>query len=326
LAYCLVGRLSRNIREAYQWLIERYNPGDEIFIFGFSRGAYTARSLTGYIARFGLLKRGSRLSPNRLYRRYRHCQARRTIWNLIEGQKAGTLGKITREEELILKYSQPINIKFVGVWDTVGTLGIPLFHIPRVSRSMLGFHDTGLRRPMENGFHALALDELRQDFVPTLWTLESAADSYSAITDGAPRPLTSVEQRWFVGSHDNVGGGLKNDALANIPLRWIMKKALLHGLAFQNEVVVDADVVTAPIFDSYGDMWNGLYARWTQPYLRTIGGTQTVNETIDVSVFDRWRSDPEYHPNNLVDWVKRHDVLTLNKSVRADKPKEAAPD
>jgi uncharacterized protein (DUF2235 family) len=332
----LYGRhLSRNIRCAYEWLIDHYNPGDEIFIFGFSRGAYTARSLTGYIAKCGLLKRGAPLGVNQLYNRYRRPDAR-TIWNLIESRNAGTLGQTTPEEKSMLEYSQPIHIKFVGVWETVGTLGIPRFDIRFISRSTLDFHDTGLRRPMENGFHALAIDEHRRQFPPTLWTVRRPKDSNVRIAE--PRPLTSVEQRWFVGSHDNIGGGRKNDPLANIPLRWIMKKASLHGLAFRNDVVdEDEDVLKADIYNSYSDFMCGIYARFSSPYLRPIGeppkeqsdGTHTiVNETIDVSVFDRWRSDSEYRPNNLVDWRKRRnvDIATLNKSVRADEPKEAVPD
>jgi len=323
--------LDKTITDAYEWLSDKYNPGDEIFIFGFSRGAYAARSLAGYIAKYGLLKRGAPLGVKQLYERYRRNA--RTIWEILGSPEGAT----DAEEQWIVKYSQSIYIKFVGVWDTVGTLGIPFFHIPGISRSTLGFLDTGLSRPIENGFHALAIDEHRRDFTPTLWTVESM-DSNTAIKDAPPkRPLTSVEQRWFVGSHDNIGGGRKNDPLAKVPLRWIMKKALLHGLAFQDDVDVDADVLKARIYDSYSDFWYGIYARCNSPYFRPIGeppkgqtdGAHTnVNETIDVSVFDRWRSDPEYRPNNLVDWRKRRnvDIATLKTSVRADEPKEDVPD
>ena len=116
-----------------------------------------------------------------------------------------------------------------------------------------------------------------------------------------------------------------------------MKKALLHGLAFQNDVDVDADVLKARIYDSYSDFWYGIYARCNSPYFRPIGeplkeqtdGTHTiVNETIDVSVFERWRGVPEYRPSNLVDWMERYhvDIATLKTSVRADKPTEVVPD
>jgi uncharacterized protein (DUF2235 family) len=323
--------LDKNITDAYEWLIDKYKPGNEIFIFGFSRGAYAARSLAGYIAKCGLLNRGAPLGVKQLYERYRRNA--RTIWKILGSPEGAT----DPEEQWIVKYSQAIPIKFVGVWDTVGTLGIPWFHIPGISRSTLGFLDTGLSRPIENGFHALAIDEHRAAFPPTLWTVEPM-DSNTAIKDAPPkRPLTSVEQRWFVGSHDNIGGGRKNDPLAKVPLRWIMKKALLHGLAFQNDVDVDADVLEARIYDSYSDFGFGIYARFSSPYFRPIGeppkeqsdGTHTiVNETIDASVFQRLRNDPGYCPHNLVEWASRHgvDIAALKNSVRADKPTEVVPD
>ncbi len=184
--------LDKNITDAYEWLIDKYKPGDEIFIFGFSRGAYTARSLAGYIAKCGLLKQGSPLGVKQLNNRYRRPEAR-TIWELLERRERTT----NLEEQWMLKYSQAIPIKLVGVWDTVGALGIPWFHIPGISRSTLKFLHTGLRVPIENGFHALAIDEHRAVFPPTLWTVRKPKDS--AATIAAPRPLTSVEQRWFVG-------------------------------------------------------------------------------------------------------------------------------
>ncbi len=326
--------LDKNITDAYEWLIDKYNPGDDIFIFGFSRGAYTARSLAGYIAKCGLLKPGAPLGVKQLYKRYRRAEAR-TIWELLESRDAGTLGETSLEEQWILKYSEPIHIKVVGVWDTVGALGIPWFHIPRISRSTLKFLHTGLRRPIENGFHALAVDEHRRAFPPTLWTVRKPKDPNATIA--APRPLTSVEQRWFVGSHPNIGGGCESDLLLQIPFGWIMKKASFHGLAFRNDVDLDGDVLQAPISDSYCEFMYGAYAICSNPYYRPIGelpkeicdGTHAiVNETIDASVFERWRSAAKYRPYNLVAWAKRYavDIATLNKSVRADKPKEVVPD
>ena len=118
--------LDDNIRLAYEWLIENYNDGDEIFIFGFSRGAYTARSLAGLIAKLGILKPGSPIGVAQLYERYKRSDEQ-TIWELHELQDAGTLNDITLEERWMLKYSQRAKIKVVAVWDTVGSLGVPAF-------------------------------------------------------------------------------------------------------------------------------------------------------------------------------------------------------
>jgi uncharacterized protein (DUF2235 family) len=331
----MVGKgLSENVTDAYKWLMDEYHEGDEIFIFGFSRGAYTARSLAGFIAKYGLLKPGAPLGVNQLYERYRRALDK-TIWKLLEERAGGTLANATLEEKWMLKYSQAVRVKFIGVWDTVGALGIPALSIPGVSRSTLGFLHTGLRVHIEHGFHALAVDEHRRAFSPTLWTVRKPKDPNVVIA--APRPLESVEQRWFVGAHANVGGGCRNDLLAQLPLRWMMAKASAHGLTFRNEIEIDAEVRSAPISDSYSEFLRGAYSRVSPRYYRPIGEYPgedadsthpNVNETIDASVFDRWRNDPSYRPPNLGDWARwrRVDIATLDQSVRADDPRSVVPD
>jgi uncharacterized protein (DUF2235 family) len=327
--------LSDNVIEAYEWLIDQYNAGDEVFLFGFSRGAYTARSLAGFIAKYGLLKPGSPLGVEQLYDRYRRADDS-TIWKLLEARTAGSLGECSLEEQWMLKYSQAIQIKLVAVWDTVGSLGIPLFSIQGISSSTLSFLHTGLRLSIENGYHALAIDEHRRSFAPTLWTTRTPTATNAVVA--APRAAANVEQRWFVGTHGNVGGGYPSDLLAQIPLRWIMIKAAIHGLAFRTDVELDGDVLRAPIPDSHKEFMYSCYRvlspRW---YYRPIGkeplkkddGTHTnVNETIDVSVFDRWRAQPQYRPDNLAAWAKRHqvDIGSLDHSVMASEPRTLAPE
>jgi Uncharacterized alpha/beta hydrolase domain (DUF2235) len=269
-----------------------------------------------------------------LYERYRRPKER-TIWALLDAQQNGTIGEITLEEQWMLKYSMAIHIKFVGVWDTVGELGIPLFSIPGISRSTLGFLTTGLRRPIDFGFHALAVDEHRQVYSPTLWTVKAL--NHPDPDAAPPRPITSVEQRWFVGAHANVGGGYESDLLPQIPLRWLMKKASLHGLAFRNDVDLDGDELKAPITDSYRTFMYGIYHWFSRPYYRPLaespkvakdGTEKTVNETIDASVFARWNNDRNYRPPNLVEWANRQQVNIekINTSVLADVPAMPAPD
>ncbi|MBX9825349.1 MAG: DUF2235 domain-containing protein [Xanthobacteraceae bacterium] len=326
--------LSQNVREAYEWLIDNYNIGDDIFIFGFSRGAYTARSLAGLIAKHGLLKPGSPLGVAQIFARYQRPDDR-TLWKLGELQAQGALTNVTLEEQWMMKYSQPVKIKMVGVWDTVGSLGIPFFSIAGISRSTFGWLHTGLRLSIENGYHALAIDEHRRDFAPTLWSVRWPNDPKAVFA--APRPLASVEQRWFAGAHANVGGGYASDLLAQVPLRWLMKNASRHGLVFRNDVELDGDVLTAAMADSYKAFMGGIYSKVSRRYYRAIGaapearegGTHTnVNETIDGSVFERWRSRSDYRPPNLADWAKRKtvDPTKLKGSVRADNPSAAAPD
>lgn len=328
--------LGDNIKEAYKWLIDVYSPNDEIFIFGFSRGAFTARSLAGLITKYGVLKPGAPLSINQIYDRYERANDE-TIWKLCAQMDEGsrTVESCSLEERWLVKYSMRVPIKMVGVWDTVGKVGVPFGDIPGISSSALGFFHTGLRVWIENAYHALAIDEHRGAFPPTLWTVRKPHDPKAIVAK--PRSLSSVEQRWFAGAHGNVGGGNASDLLAQIPLRWIMSKAEQHGLAFKDTVDIDGDVLKADVADSYSEFVRGAYKLIQGRAYRPIGalpekrpdGTHSVvNETIDGSVFNRWQHRHDYRPPNLEDWAKRHRVnlASLNQAVRADNPQTSVPD
>lgn len=326
--------VGENIRLAYEWLVENYNDGDEIFIFGFSRGAYTARALAGLVAINGILKAGSPIGISELFDRYKKGDEE-SIWKLKAMEEAGDADKFTVQEKWLLKYSQPTKIKLVGVWDTVGSVGVKAWNIEGISRSTFDYLQTGLRIHIENGYHALAIDEHRSDFEPTIWSVRRPKDQNATIAK--PRLIENVEQRWFVGAHANVGGGYETDLLAQAPLRWMMKKARMHGLSFRSDVDLDGDSLTAQIADSYKSFGSGVYALVSPPLYRPIGrdsevqdnGTHTnINETVDRSVFDRWRADAAYRPNNLTEWAKRKNVdpAKLDGSVRADDPKVTVAD
>src|SRR5262245_7735293 len=246
--------LDENIRLAYEWLIENYNEGDEIFIFGFSRGAFTARSLAGLIAIDGILKAGSPIGVTELFDRYKRGNEE-TIWTLREMDASGNTSKLTTQERWLLKYSQPAKVKMVGVWDTVGSVGVAAGNIPGISRSQFDYLQTGLFLPILNGYHAIAIDEHRSDFAPTLWSVRHPKDPNAKRTP--ERMLPNVEQRWFVGAHANVGGGYEGDLLAQAPLRWMMQKAEAHGLSFRSEVALDGEALKAPIIDSYHPFLKG---------------------------------------------------------------------
>lgn len=272
--------LSENVVEAYNWLVENYEMGDDIFIFGYSRGAYTARSLAGLVAMCGLLKPGGALGVNQLYDRYRSKEAQdRSIYALARDPNDHTL-----EEQLLFRYSRAVPIHMVGVWDTVGAVGIPVGDFQGLSTSTLGFHHTGLRKPIKHGFHAVAIDEHRRKFVQTLWTVRAPPGA----SRPQPRTLDSVEQRWFIGSHGSVGGGDYSDLLPQIPLRWMMKKASSCGLVFRNELEVHQSEPLGPIADSYKAFMRGWYSRFSPRLYRPIEGAPeetpagthyTVNET-----------------------------------------------
>lgn len=315
--------IDEEIIRAYTWLIENFDDGDEIFIFGFSRGAYTARSLSGLISKCGILKLGAPLSIEQLYDRYRLYVAP-TIRSLL-GKALPPDAHI--EEKWLTRYSRPTKIKFIGVWDTVGSMGIPVGSADAKVHKYR-FLDTHLRLDNEYAFHALALDEHRANFDATFWTRTLKHGE-----EGSPeRTIEHVEQRWFVGCHANVGGGYASDPLSQRPLVWLMDKAAALGLVFREKVDVDVAEIAPAIHDSYAEFGKGLYHWISSRFFRTVGAppnegtvatTARINETIDGAVFDRWRSDASYRPKNLVKWAveKEVDPAKLTGSVTAADPK-----
>jgi hypothetical protein len=269
--------------------------------------------LSGLIGKCGLLSLGAPLSIRQLYDRYKRGSIT-TIRTLME-QRAADRPDFSREEEWILQYSRDIEVKFVGVWDTVGSVG-----------SAAEYLNTGVRRQNKFCFHALAIDEHRRSFKPTLWTKKVVK---GCPEDPPPRTLAQVEQRWFVGAHGNIGGGCDNDLLVQLPFKWIMDKARLRGLVFRREITIDGDPRTAPYADSFGDLLRGAYQAVSRRYYRPIGVdleetdnevVYSINETIDASVFERWRFDPQYRPHNLIAWAHRYDIDVESTvgSIRAD--------
>ena len=215
----------------------------------------------------------------------------------------------------------------VGVWDTVGSIGLPLGNIPGVSSLSFHFLNTNLSRIVQNSYQALALDEERKPYWAILWTRYTP----KAPTAGEPARTDDrmVEQRWFAGAHCNVGGGYQNDLLPLRPRAWIQEKAIGCGLTFSSPVAVtNADLDQQPR-DSYAEflrpVWQWLaflktcqrYVRWVMSdpvdkpehkrngHLVPAGMVETVNERIDLSVLQRCQRYPGYRPPNLLEWAKR---------------------
>ena len=205
--------LSRNIKYLYKFLVENYQPGDELFFFGFSRGAFTVRSLSGLIRNCGILKKENAGRIDDAYDIYRD----RSPDKHPDGKDSIAFRA---------RYSNPDNkIKCVGVWDTVGALGIPTGGpLGLYTRRRYGFHDVRLSKWVENAFHALAIDEHRKPFAPTIWGVRDSDVS-------TPGRTQVVEQIWFPGVHSNVGGGYADTGLSNLAYRWVLKRANDCGLA-----------------------------------------------------------------------------------------------
>jgi hypothetical protein len=213
----------------------------------------------------------------------------------------------------------------MGIFDTVGALGVPFPLLRKLRGAAYPFLNTGLRQNNEYAFHALAIDEHRKAFMPTLWTNVGA-------TDAKPRPIERTEQRWFTGAHANIGGGCFDDPLAQLPLQWLQRKAAMLGLTFTNEFATEPGAATASISNSFKEFAWGWYRllKFGMRYHRLIGippkeegeGVKTINETIDASVFHRWRTDKAYRPRGLRKWAKRIgiDPDEIKGSVRVDAP------
>lgn len=277
--------LSKNVKEAYIWLAENYRDGDQIYLFGFSRGAYTARSISGMIALCGLT------NPNQqdidaAYDLYRGAHSE-------EGEAAATEFRSTQPR-------QP-RVHFLGVWDTVGALGVPAFSkwglLQKSARFLFkgqkfahGFHHTGLGGNVDYAFHALAIDEKRGPFAPALWTSKD---------DSSDPPENQVQQAWFAGAHSNVGGGYVDQGLSDHAFLWMAKHAMCAGLWLEEMYLalrIDPN--------AHGELRESMkwYYKLKGSHQRPIGRPETLNEFIHASAQKRHRNDTNsYAPQNAFD-------------------------
>jgi len=200
--------ISQNIMECYKFIFEEYQAGDKIYLFGFSRGAFTVRSLSGFINLFGILPKSR---PELIKKAYK-------IYKIEDDHKR----KAKAEAFLSKHHNQYSYIEFIGVWDTVAALGVPFRHVDLIVDHIPGlrhrFHDGRLSDNVKHGCHALSIDDERLTFHPTLWD-EREIQKHQR-----------VEQVWFPGVHTDVGGGYAEHGLADITPDWMVKKAVDKGL------------------------------------------------------------------------------------------------
>ncbi|WP_328456829.1 DUF2235 domain-containing protein [Amycolatopsis sp. NBC_00438] len=207
--------VSHDVLRAYRFVVENYEPGDEIFLFGFSRGAFTARSVAGLIRNAGVLKAAAIERIDDAYALYR---ARAIRPRDIESE----LFRRSYSHETADFHTR---IRFIGVWDTVGALGIPTIgpkFLTNWINRRFAFHDTELSSRVDVAVHAVAIDEQRKAFSPALWTRHDDAGDQV------------LEQVWFSGVHSDVGGGYPDSSLSDIALMWLAGRAARHGLGFRD--------------------------------------------------------------------------------------------
>lgn len=275
--------LNKNIMDDYRYIVQNYSHGDEIFLFGFSRGAYTIRSLCGLINNCGILKRPDARLIQKAFNHYKKPGPNHA--------PDGSASVQFRDD-----HSYPSRqIKFVGVWDTVGALGIPI--------SFLGFldppdefYDTKIGPNISIARHAMAIDEVRSDFEPTIWN---------------PQPSKlDLKQAWFAGVHSDIGGGYKRDKdgtlLSDIPLDWMIREARSAGLVLESHLRDRLNPnPTATLHRSRKHIY-----RSKPKFFRPIDhGKDEI--LIHKSVKARWDQNPKYRPKNLVKYIEENGWPTV---------------
>ena len=270
--------LDEHVVSGYEHLCKVFEPECKIYLLGFSRGAYTARSLIGMIRKAGILRTPGQTNLASAYALYR---ARGIHPNAPSAQRFRDL------------HSYKTEIHFVGVWDTVGALGIPLGMFKDFNVSEYGFHDTKLSKIVRNAFHALALDEHRAPYSATLWGPQTLDDKHQRL-----------EQSWFAGAHADVGGGYARQPLSNPPLRWMQQRALQCGLELDVIPVSPCEHDNeqehyADITDSFAHFLGGVWAATSKRNFRRVGLEDDGPQRVHWTLADRLEKRNAYRPVNI---------------------------
>jgi uncharacterized protein (DUF2235 family) len=280
--------LSRNVIDAYRFLIDNYEPGDRLYLFGFSRGAFTARSLAGLVRNCGIL-------------RPENADRTKQAWALYRSRAERPAGEAS--VRFRQAYARETKIHFIGVWDTVGALGIPVPG-PRPLKPLVGlvnqrwaFHDTELSGWVEAAFQALAIDEQRAVFEPTLWHQQPDAASSGQ----------ELQQMWFAGVHCDIGGGYKETSLSDISLLWMVDHARDHGLEFDAHALGTAGRSATALGEMH-DSRKGAFGLGEVLH-RPIGqaaddhGRLSGAECLAATAKERYDRDKNYRPPELVKYL-----------------------
>lgn len=303
--------VSRDIRQTYRFIVQNYEPDDELFFFGFSRGAFTARSTAGFVRNAGILRPDYVDRVDEAYALYRS----RTDTKTPRGREATLFRR---------SYSYETRIRFIGVWDTVGALGIPVdgLNLVTLFNRRFKFHNTDLSTSVDYAYHALAIDEQRKPFSPTLWNQQN----------DAPKSQV-VQQVWFPGVHSDIGGGYEDHALSDVALLWMVDRARSCGLDFHaqafpaeaakpdskrpEDVLRECTRVAPNPLGRLNNSRKGLYR--LQPPLRrepvfTVElknpeETRQTREYMSPAAVERRHADSGYAPANFIAYLDRGEPL-----------------
>ncbi len=284
--------IAENIQECYEFIFNNYIAGDNIFLFGFSRGATTVRSLSSFIHYFGILPKSRPELIRQAYKIYK-------IEDDVERKQAAN-------DFLSRHHNQWCKILFVGVWDTVDALGVPLKNLDVLVDWIPFFrhkyHNLRLSETIQNARHALAIDDERLTFHPKLW-------------DAEVKEYQTMKQVWFCGMHTDVGGGYKEHQLSDIPFTWMVEEAMKFGLRIypghKIEIELDPDGF---MNDSRKGFPMSFFRRKTRTWNSATHAKPVVHESVLLRKLGRLNTEhPPYDP-----WILKmeHTVEPWPKSQR----------
>ncbi len=259
--------MESNIRAMYRFILYNHEPGDELYLFGFSRGAFTVRSLAGFMNRYGLVRKEDDFYVPEMYR----CYETNVLPDTDDYRAVFTRKK--NGTQRIQKTRECPPITFLGVWDTVGALGAPGLIGQLFNSARYQYHDVQLNPSIRYAAHALALDERRKAFQATLFVKP-------------PGWAGTLAQTWFAGVHSNVGGSYDPDGLANEALHWMVGHARNAGLQMNpNYLSYFTPRFDSTLNDSFG--WVYKLMQWGRPVTRPVGQGPACGETLHRSVLRR---------------------------------------
>ena len=265
--------LEKNVMDCYRFIVHNYDDGDEIILFGFSRGAYTVRCLAGMLNNCHILKSSEASLIPKAFELYKDTSAPPKSEKATKWRTANSIPNSGK-------------VHFIGVWDTVGSLGLPFTFFGLLKRKDL-FYDSWIGSNIEIARHALSLDEKRDDFEATVWNKEKDQQ------EGYDPSEYNLKQVWFAGTHTDVGGGYPPDKednthLSDIPMMWMLKEA-------QKEINLELDAFLPvkkekqnPLAKQH-DSLTGIFALLGSR-IRTMESTHKVH----ASVIERLQNDSNY--------------------------------
>jgi uncharacterized protein (DUF2235 family) len=283
----ILGRgFSKNVLQCYEFIFQNFEESDKIFLFGFSRGAATVRSLAGFIHLFGILPRSRGKLIKKAWK----------IYKIKDPEKR----KIRSEDFVDVNHTMWTKVQFLGVWDTVAALGVPNTKIDKIINWIAphGFHDFSLSESVDHACHALAIDDARKTFHPVLFNPKLRREDQT------------LKQVWFMGMHTDVGGGYTEKELSDIVFEWMVQHAVRHGLHIFKPKKYEKPCTPNPngmMHNSRDKFWKRtIFKAKQREWKEDQYGKAVIHESVKLRTVGYWEGkDGPYKP-----WILNHKPKT----------------